>query len=306
MCWVSKLTLASSAAFSTAVTFACATTTTTTNQRSNAECCGSCGASTSSTSPPPSPSTPLDLTSCSFNLLCAELEKRANSQAFDERHYPQGLNAGFMQENSVASKLPRFENPETRDIAANVPEIAAIIGELLVVDGGDDAVPTIIDVGAGTGLMLKALNFVVGPRGSVVALELSPVFERFLQARVVAEGLHRVRTGLSDPDGLGLGAEVAEGSAHVALVCDVYHHFDYPAPVLRSIHKSLRSQGKLVVIDFYRDEEIHQTHPKGWISAHVRASKATFTREIEDAGFKLIEEPETSLKENYTLIFERI
>jgi ubiquinone/menaquinone biosynthesis C-methylase UbiE len=38
----------------------------------------------------------------------------------------------------------------------------------------------------------------------------------------------------------------------MAVICDVYHHFDYPGAVIRDVRRCLKKGGKLVVIDFHR------------------------------------------------------
>ena len=261
----------------------------------------------------PSPTTPApplqppNLAEVSLDRLLAELEKRADGiSPFDPAHYPGGLNSMFFAEDAGASFGARFENPETRDIAANVAPIAALVSQWI---SGSDA--TIIDVGSGTGLMIGALNSAVAEHnGRVVALELSPVFEKHLQRRVVAESLSHVRVKRCTDLDLGQTCcgrpNVADNSASVALVCDVYHHFEYPCAMLRAMRRALKQGGRLVVIDFHRDEERITSHPPGWITAHVRADQATFTKEIEAAGFVLVEEVAMpTLAENYCLVFEK-
>jgi len=61
-------------------------------------------------------------------------------------------------------------------------------------------------------------------------------------------GLQNVEIILSQPD----STELSAASVDVAFVCDTYHHFDDPAPMLRSIRQALRDGGQLIVIDFER------------------------------------------------------
>jgi hypothetical protein len=59
----------------------------------------------------------------------------------------------------------------------------------------------------------------------------------------------------------------------------------------------------LVLIDFERIPG--QSRP--WIIDHVRAGKQEFRKEIEAAGFELVEEvPITGFQENYCLRFKRV
>jgi predicted methyltransferase len=86
----------------------------------------------------------------------------------------------------------------------------------------------------------------------------------------------------------------------VAFVCDTFHHFEYPQSMLASLHRALRPEGQLIVIDY---EKI-AGQSSGWVMDHVRADKAAVIREIEAAGFRYVGE-ERLLKGNYFLRFVR-
>ena len=90
------------------------------------------------------------------------------------------------------------------------------------------------------------------------------------------------------------------------LLCDVYHHLEQPVTFCKSLHSALRNGGRLVIIDFHRDDARIWSKPAGWVAQHVRADQKTFQAEIESAGFKLVSEPSVpGLTENYVMIFER-
>jgi predicted methyltransferase len=91
-------------------------------------------------------------------------------------------------------------------------------------------------------------------------------------------------------------------SIDLAFICDTYHHFEYPASTLASIHRALRPQGQLVVIDFERIPG----QSRDWVLEHVRAGKAEFRSEIEAAGFEFAAQPEIrGFRENYLLRFRK-
>jgi len=71
--------------------------------------------------------------------------------------------------------------------------------------------------------------------------------------------------------------------------------------MLASIHRALKTDGTLVIIDFVRVEG----QSSGWVLDHVRAGKESVICEIEAAGFKLLGE-EKLLKENYFLRFRKL
>jgi predicted methyltransferase len=71
---------------------------------------------------------------------------------------------------------------------------------------------------------------------------------------------------------------------------------------LASIHKALRPGGLLVVIDFERIEG----KSKAFTLGHIRAGKEVFLKEIEAAGFKLLDQSHVSdSQENYVLRFTK-
>jgi SAM-dependent methyltransferase len=61
-----------------------------------------------------------------------------------------------------------------------------------------------------------------------------------------AVGKPNVVTVLGDQQSTNL----ARGSVDLALVCDVYHHFEYPEKSLASIREALEPTGHLVIVDF--------------------------------------------------------
>lgn len=194
----------------------------------------------------------------------------------------------------------RFEDPELRDIAAAAEPLLVTL-----LKHGLEPGATVCDVGAGTGLLVGGLAAAVRPDGTVEAVELSPVFTAHLTRRAKAEGLNNVRASQCTERELGLGP----GTVDLALCVDVYHHFEYPRTFCKSIRRALRPGGRFVVVDFHRDpaKMVAPSHRGSWVLEHVRADKATFIAEIEQAGFKLIAEPAVpELRENYVLVFEPV
>ncbi len=91
-------------------------------------------------------------------------------------------------------------------------------------------------------------------------------------------------------------------SIDIAFICDVYHHFEYPAESLSTIHQAMVPGGRLIVVDFERIPGVSRP----WILGHVRAGKEVFRAEIAAAGFEFVEEIEIPrLQENYFLVFKR-
>ena len=84
-------------------------------------------------------------------------------------------------------------------------------------------------------------------------------------------------------------------------ICDVYHHFEFPAASLATVHKALKPGGELVLIDFKRIPG----ESSDFIMGHVRAGQEVFEAEVIAAGFEKVDEVKNLLEENYFVKFRR-
>ncbi|GAA5484605.1 class I SAM-dependent methyltransferase [Haloferula sargassicola] len=201
-----------------------------------------------------------------------------------------GINEAFLDSNlDVSEWLKRFE-VESREVFEARDAIADACG----VRPG----MVVADIGAGTGLYTRIFSEKVNPGGWVVAVEINPPFLKHIQARAKEEGQHNITTVLCPEDSVSLPPR----SVDVAFICDTYHHFEYPQPVLASILGTLKSGGRLVVVDFIREEG----RSSDWVMEHVRAGEGTVRKEIEAAGFDFVSKPEVEgLSQNYLLVFRK-
>ena len=156
---------------------------------------------------------------------------------------------------------------------------------------------SVADIGAGTGLFTRMFSKSVGPAGRVYAVDISDEFVEHIRKQAEGEKLANVTPVLCTPDDVNL----PPASVDLAFVCDTYHHFEYPARTLASIHKALKPGGALILIDFRRIEGVSSA----WTLSHVRAGQEVFVREIVDAGFRQVEEKPDLLDESYFIRFEK-
>jgi len=212
-----------------------------------------------------------------------------------------GSNAGFGQEKSVRPRINEpFKNPdvkhftevfetESREIFAKRQEIVAAckIKPGMVV----------ADIGAGTGLFTLLFSAEVGDQGKVYAVDIAPKFIEHIENRCKETGIKNVVGLLCKPD----STELSPDSIDLAFICDTYHHFEFPLKTMTSIHRALRPEGRVVLVDFKRIQGVSSE----WVMNHVRAGQEIFTREIESTGFKVVEEKRI-LKENYCLVFKKV
>lgn len=155
---------------------------------------------------------------------------------------------------------------------------------------------TVADVGAGSGLFTGLFAAEVGESGRVFAVDIAPRFVELIEERAREAGLRQVVGIVGDERSTRLPRE----SVDVAFICDTYHHFEFPAETLASIHQALRPNGQIVLIDFHRIPG----RSSEWTLNHVRAGQEVFTAEIEAAGFRL-EQELPLLEQNYVLRFRK-
>lgn len=154
----------------------------------------------------------------------------------------------------------------------------------------------VADIGAGTGLFTRLFAQTVAADGVVYAVDIAPSFVRNTVARARAEGHDNVQGIVNDDHSAGLPPD----SVDLVFMSDTYHHFEYPQDMLASIHRALRADGTMVVIDFRKQSG----RRSAWVMEHVRADRETVIREIERAGFRLLEDSPL-LKVNYLLRFAK-
>lgn len=153
----------------------------------------------------------------------------------------------------------------------------------------------IADIGAGTGLFTRLFAQRVGEGGKVFAVDIAKEFVAHVEQTCKKDGLNNVKGIVCDATSTGL----PENSIDLAFISDTYHHFEFPYRTLRSIRQALKPGGAVVLIDFKREEG----KSSDWILGHVRAGRKVFQREVELAGFKLVDESDL-LTDNYFLRFE--
>jgi predicted methyltransferase len=133
----------------------------------------------------------------------------------------------------------------------------------------------VADVGAGTGYMTIRLAGLVGSTGRVYANDVQPAMLRIVQDKARTEHLSNVQIVQGTETDTRLPAEAVD----LALLVDVYHEFQHPQEMLRSIRRSLKAPGRLILVE-YRKED-----PSIPIADTHRMSVADVRTEVETEGF---------------------
>lgn len=135
---------------------------------------------------------------------------------------------------------------------------------------------TVADIGAGTGYYSFKLAAKL-PQGKLYAVEIQDELIEYLRQRKAAQG-DKIITVVKSSAG---SANLPENSVDLAIMVDVYHELEFPWEMIQSIRKSLRPDGKLLLLE-YRGED-----PSVPIKALHKTTVAQLNRELGATGFGL-------------------
>jgi ubiquinone/menaquinone biosynthesis C-methylase UbiE len=151
----------------------------------------------------------------------------------------------------------------------------------------------IADIGAGTGYYTFKICDKV-PEGRVYAIEIQDDAVNYLKNKVGQLDIQNVTV----IKGKEQSPELPENSIDLAMMVDVYHELLYPHEMLQSIRKSLKPQGKLLLIE-YRAED-----PKVEIRELHKMSIKQVNKELTANGFHLVQDGEF-LPIQHFLLYEK-
>lgn len=183
-------------------------------------------------------------------------------------------NRGYETPEQRSTMVGRLESPAR--LAVLQP--AELVSRLGVVRGS-----TVVDLGTGTGNLLKDLSLAVGPNGRVIAEDIFADFLDRARDRAKAAKLDNVEFVL----GTEVDPKVPAGTADLVVVLDAYHHFDYPERMLAAIKRSLRPGGRLAIVEYHKKRGAMEVSPD-FALTHIRAGAEQVVQEVEAAGYNLL------------------
>jgi len=160
---------------------------------------------------------------------------------------------------------------------------------------------TVADIGTGPGFMLPYLSHAVGDTGKVIGEDIQSDFLDKAKLKVQLSRLSNVQLVLGTDRDPKLPADTLEG----VLALDVYHHFDYPEAMLQHIRDSLLSDGKLVIVEYYKRVGAMPGDDPDLPLRHIRLDQDDLIKEVEANGFRLISRRDLAPKSQYIVIFEK-
>jgi 2-polyprenyl-3-methyl-5-hydroxy-6-metoxy-1,4-benzoquinol methylase len=116
---------------------------------------------------------------------------------------------------------------------------------------------TIADVGAGTGYLSRRMAEKVGANGAVYAVDVQS--EMIGKLKKLSKNYPIIQPILSTESDVNLPAN----SVDLAIMVDVYHELAYPYEVVQSLLKALKSNAKLVLVEYRAEDDtvpIKTTH----------------------------------------------
>ncbi len=152
----------------------------------------------------------------------------------------------------------------------------------------------VADIGAGTGYHTRRMGELVGPGGTVFAVDIEPEMIESLKAGALAIGLHNVKPIL----GTLRSPRLPPDSLDLVLMVDVYHELEFPFEMLQEICRSLKPGGRVALVEF-RGED-----PNVPIKALHKMTEAQARKELEVHPLRWVETIRT-LPWQHLIIFER-
>jgi len=159
----------------------------------------------------------------------------------------------------------------------------------------------VADVGTGVGFMLPYLSHAVGDTGRVYGEDIQNDFLDKARLKAQLSRLNNVQFVL----GADRDPKLPADTLQAALVLDVYHHFDYPEAMLEHIRDSLLSDGKLVIVEYFKRPGAMRNSDPNFALQHIRLDQDDLVKEVEANGFRLVSKHDLVPKSQYIAIFAK-
>ena len=152
----------------------------------------------------------------------------------------------------------------------------------------------VADIGAGSGYFTRRMAPPIKPDGVVFATDIQPEMLEYLGTSLLLEGIENVTPILGRVDNTGL----AEDSVDLILLVDVYHEFDHPWEMARSMHRALRPDGRVALVEYRAGDDTVPIKP-----LHTMTENQA-RLEFEAAGFEMVESLVDGLPWQRLMIFK--
>ena len=209
-----------------------------------------------------------------------ENENKELSSDIRNHHHKAGHANQHMHRHDFETLVQRFEDPEREEWQK--PEL--VIRKL-----GDLSDKTIADIGVGTGYF----TFRLAKRAKkVIAIDIDQRFLDYIEKKKsTLDYKLPIETRSADYD----DPKLVIGEVDIVLIVNTYHHIEDRLLYFKSLLKKLGKDGKLVIIDF-KKEEMSVGPPLS-----IKLSEATVSKELIEAGFQDLQLDKSSLPYQYII-----
>jgi precorrin-6B methylase 2 len=204
-------------------------------------------------------------------------------------HDPDGIGKFYMGREIArvmgAGGIIWLERSERED-----EEQPRLVLEALNLKGGE----TVADFGAGSGYYTFRLASAVGPRGTVLAMDIEPKMLEFIRQRAARENLTNIgllQSTETDP-------KLPPDRVDVVLLVDVYHELSFPFEVMSKIRESLKTNGRVALVEFRKED------PAVMIKQVHKMSEEQAIKEMAAVGLTYVETVRT-LPIQHLMIFRK-
>ena len=127
----------------------------------------------------------------------------------------------------------------------------------------------VADIGAGTGYFSFPVAERV-PEGRVLAVDIQPEMLAIIEDRKREQSVTNVQTVQGSIDDPGLAAD----SVDLIFIVDAYHEFSHPREMGERMFAALRSGGRIVLIEYRKEDPDDQRVSRVFVTAEGRNLKA--------------------------------
>lgn len=131
---------------------------------------------------------------------------------------------------------------------------------------------SVADIGAGTGLFTWPMARNVGPNGIVFAVDINPLVLIEIDKKAKEIGIKNVRTVKA----LGNDPKIP-GKVDLIFSCGTIHYIDKQTEYFKNLHKYLKPEGKIAIID------LEKSHPL--VGHRIKYSPEQQEIWLQEAGF---------------------
>jgi ubiquinone/menaquinone biosynthesis C-methylase UbiE len=134
----------------------------------------------------------------------------------------------------------------------------------------------VADIGAGTGYFTRRFAVAVGPNGKALGLDIEESMVNHMNEEAKKLGLNNYEARVVKTD----DPELPVNSVDVIFLCNTYHHIDNRVDYFRNVSQSLKNNGRIIIVDFYKDSDFGPPRDH-------KLAKEVVNEEMDLAGYKL-------------------